>query len=236
MIAQADRLASYAPPLEQLSRTSVVWSTQVLLLLVEKGRLGDTYPKSFCCLDLRARNRTGLPYVAPMVQELGRLCGYYTACDSCKAPDAPCDECAAKRPHVVVSPKLFDAVDKASQHKDKTLGLLVEHPKHLDDTMKPKTETADLQTSDDMAGLLMSLRKCYSAIDGPDKGRREKAERDHAKQFHERRILFCGKPQVGKTSSFFALIEVCHISRSHAQPLPCARCPPLLSDPPRYLS
>ena len=103
----------------------------MLLLLVEKGRLGDTYPKSFRSLDLRARNRTSTPFVAPMVQELGRLCGYYDACADCVDAQKPhackCDH--RQRPWALLSPKLLDAVQgpEVKKHPDKTLGLLLDN-------------------------------------------------------------------------------------------------------------
>jgi hypothetical protein len=50
----------------------------LLLLLVAKGRLGDTFPSTFHCLDMRARNRSEEPnsMMSTLVQELGRLCRY----------------------------------------------------------------------------------------------------------------------------------------------------------------
>ena len=58
----------------------------VLLILVDKGRLGDTFPKSLRVLDQRARHVRSdrddiASYVSSIVQELGRLCGYYNADD-----------------------------------------------------------------------------------------------------------------------------------------------------------
>eukprot|EP00966_Prymnesium_polylepis_P329199 7384943-Prymnesium_polylepis.1 len=48
----------------------------LLLILVAKGRLGDTFPHTFHCLDMRARYRTDQPssMMSTLVQELGRLC------------------------------------------------------------------------------------------------------------------------------------------------------------------
>lgn len=50
----------------------------LLLLLVCKGRLGDTFPSTFHCLDMRARNRSdeSKTMMSTIVQELGRLCRY----------------------------------------------------------------------------------------------------------------------------------------------------------------
>ena len=48
-------------------------SLPCLLVLCEKGRMGDTFPFSFACLDLRVRSADSL---STMIQELGRLCRY----------------------------------------------------------------------------------------------------------------------------------------------------------------
>ena len=44
-----------------------------ILILVEKGRMGDTFPHSFNCLDLRIRTSEN---TSTFVQEIGRLCRY----------------------------------------------------------------------------------------------------------------------------------------------------------------
>ena len=48
-------------------------SLPCLLVLCEKGRMGDTFPFSFACLDFRVRSAETL---STMIQELGRLCRY----------------------------------------------------------------------------------------------------------------------------------------------------------------
>eukprot|EP00966_Prymnesium_polylepis_P058637 1358030-Prymnesium_polylepis.1 len=48
-------------------------SLPCLLLLCDKGRMGDTFPPSFDCLDLRIRTSDNLQ---TLIQELGRLCRY----------------------------------------------------------------------------------------------------------------------------------------------------------------
>ena len=44
-----------------------------ILILVNKGRMGDTFPQTFNCLDLRARTSENY---STFVQEMGRLCRY----------------------------------------------------------------------------------------------------------------------------------------------------------------
>lgn len=48
-------------------------SLPCLLVLCEKGRMGDTFPFSFACLDLRVRSSK---FLSTAIQELGRLCRY----------------------------------------------------------------------------------------------------------------------------------------------------------------
>ncbi len=47
----------------------------ILLVIVMKGRLGDTFPSSFSTLDMRAtKHRMSGVALSTLVQELGRLC------------------------------------------------------------------------------------------------------------------------------------------------------------------
>ena len=47
-----------------------------LLILCDKGRMGDTFPHTFACLDLRIRTSDN---ASTFIQELGRLCRYPSA-------------------------------------------------------------------------------------------------------------------------------------------------------------
>ena len=69
-------------------------SLPCILLLCERGRMGDTFPPSFDCLDLRIRVSDNL---STFVQEVGRLCRYAlldthdeAACDSNHPAPALC--------------------------------------------------------------------------------------------------------------------------------------------------
>eukprot|EP00966_Prymnesium_polylepis_P277768 6417268-Prymnesium_polylepis.2 len=54
-------------------------SLPCVLLLMDKGRMRDTFPHSFDCLDLRICTSDN---VSTLIQELGRLCRYPVACSS----------------------------------------------------------------------------------------------------------------------------------------------------------
>ena len=60
-----------------------------LLIMVDKGRMGDTFPESFNTMDLRAssENKKG-PNLTTLAQELGRLCRYGDKQDKKKMPYA----------------------------------------------------------------------------------------------------------------------------------------------------
>ena len=58
-----------------------------LLILCQKGRMGDTFPQTFSCLDLRIRTSDN---ASTFVQELGRLCRYPSA--PSPASDSPGSE------------------------------------------------------------------------------------------------------------------------------------------------
>ena len=54
-----------------------------ILILVDKGRMGDTFPHSFSCLDIRLSFDSskefgkGSPiFLSSLIQELGRMCRY----------------------------------------------------------------------------------------------------------------------------------------------------------------
>ena len=49
-----------------------------IVLLDEKGRMGDTFPHSFACMDLRLRYQNDSGTLRSVTQELGRMCRYVT--------------------------------------------------------------------------------------------------------------------------------------------------------------
>lgn len=64
-----------------------------ILILVDKGRMGDTFPRSFNCMDLRLRQmgtkkKTKASPLTTTYQELGRLCRYTDETDNHKLPYA----------------------------------------------------------------------------------------------------------------------------------------------------
>ena len=69
ILSEKDRKAQGRKPLTY----GELESLPCLLVLCEKGRMGDTFPFSFACLDLRVRSSE---FLSTAIQELGRLCRY----------------------------------------------------------------------------------------------------------------------------------------------------------------
>jgi hypothetical protein len=74
-----------------------------ILLLCEKGRMGDTFPHSFNCMDIRTRANNSPPAASSFKQEIGRMCRYAN------------DETTL--PYALVGKKLYDALAKCSQEE-----------------------------------------------------------------------------------------------------------------------
>ena len=186
----------------------------LLLILVAKGRLGDTFPRTFHCLDMRARYRTDPPsaMMSTLVQELGRLCRY-----SKEGED---------RPYALISKMLYDdAMPKSDYSGSYLTYLLREHGNKLDSHMtlehseQWRQRAQQCQSIDELAQL---MRECCKARDGQDTAVPDEdgasggskvicydaGNRNNPKPYHERRLLLFAEPQIGKTGSFLGLIEV----------------------------
>ena len=197
----------------------------LLLILVEKGRLGDTFPDTFHCLDMRARNRSkkASMMMSTLIQELGRLCRY------CKDSD--------ERPYALVSPQLWNDLCAATSVQegvgpDRLVSLLRSHKERIDSHMRLLDDKSG-QTWEDSKGacgtvreLLQLMRKCHKArekrdeevpdedkvangskIISYDAGRRNQTL-SNDERYHKRRLLLLAEPQLGKTGAVLALIEV----------------------------
>ena len=158
-----------------------------LLVLVQRGRMGDTFPTSFNCLDMRlSYNTSGSPiHLSTLVQELGRLCRY-----------APRTTKVSDLPYALVSKRLFDKLVDALQN-NLTLAK------------------GFLTTPDQRVTLAKDLSKCvYPPVrwapavatpvhyDGEIRRLRPDTER------HDRRLVLQAEPQIGKTGTFLALIRM----------------------------
>jgi hypothetical protein len=192
----------------------------LLLVLVAKARLGDTFPSTFHCLDMRARHRSELPSVmmSTLIQELGRLCRY------CKDGD--------EKPYALVSKQLLKDLGKAcaeEAQEDRLVSLLRSHSSRLDSHMMLEHSElweAEKAKCTTMRELVSLMRRCCKAR---ERGDAAVADEDNASgaskviaydagrrntklsledRYHERRLLLLAEPQLGKTGAALGLIEV----------------------------
>ena len=71
-----DEDAPDVSPVKQNMQYVDLYGVPCILLLCEKGRMGDTFPQTFSCLDLRIRTSEN---TSTLVQEMGRAARYPAA-------------------------------------------------------------------------------------------------------------------------------------------------------------
>ena len=158
-----------------------------LLILVDKGRMGDTFPQSFDCLDLRLSYDSKPLYLSTIIQELGRICRYAKiSVDDSRAPNLP---------YVLIGPELYRALRESIKRSPSIMSLISRNRKanKVDRYMTEQTR-ADVKTS-------FPLRwPDYEA---------SKDSYDHENQRkHRNRILLQAEPQIGKTGTYLCLIKL----------------------------
>ena len=158
-----------------------------LLILVDKGRMGDTFPQSFDCLDLRLSYDSKPLYLSTIIQELGRICRY---------AKIPVDDSRAQNiPYVLIGPELYRALKESIKRSPSIMSLISRNRKanKVDRYMTEQTR-ADVHTS-------FPLRwPDYEA---------SKDSYDHEnQQTHRNRILLQAEPQIGKTGTYLCLIKL----------------------------
>ncbi|KAL9979248.1 hypothetical protein ACROYT_G016881 [Oculina patagonica] len=154
-----------------------------VLILVEKGRMGDTFPQSFDCLDLRLSYDSSWEfkegsslYLSTVIQELGRMCRYS------KSP-------ANESPFVLVGRALFKTLQKSLETSPSMSAISCNK---ADRYMAKSGRKKDATCS--------SLRWLdYEA---------HKDSYDYQNvQTHPNRILLQAEPQIGKTGTYLCLIR-----------------------------
>ena len=159
-----------------------------ILILVDKGRMGDTFPHSFDCLDLRLNCdssrefKEGSPmYLSTVIQELGRMCRYAKVSDG--------ESRAQNAPYVLVGRKLYEKL-KESLKKSPAMSAI--------SCTRPDRYMISGRNGGTASSLLRWLD--YKA---------HKDSYDHEnKQTHCNRILLQAEPQIGKTGTYLCLIKL----------------------------
>ena len=159
-----------------------------VLILVEKGRMGDTFPHSFDCLDLRLSydsNREfneGSPvFLSTVIQELGRMCRYAKASIR--------ESRNQYTPYVLVGRELFKRLGKSLKLSPAMSAISCSRADRYMSTSKSKWE----RKSSSLRWLDYEAHK-----DSYDYGN---------KKTHCNRILLQAEPQIGKTGTYLCLIK-----------------------------
>ena len=158
-----------------------------LLILVEKGRMGDTFPRSFDCLDLRLSYDSKPLYLSTIIQELGRLCRY--------AKISVDDSCAQNLPYVLIGPELYRALEESVKRSPSIMSIISRNRK--------ANKVDRYMTEQIRANVNIS-----SPLRWPDY-EASKESYDHENQrTHCNRILLQAEPQIGKTGTYLCLIKL----------------------------
>ncbi|CAH3170643.1 unnamed protein product, partial [Porites lobata] len=158
-----------------------------VLILVDKGRKGDTFPQSFDCLDLRLNYdssrefKEGSPlFLSTVIQELGRMCRYAKASIR--------ESRDQYNPYALVGRELYKRLGETLKRSPAMSLIYCARADRYMSTSKSKFETSS------------SLRWLdYEA---------HKDRYDYGnKQTHCNRILLQAEPQIGKTGTYLCLIK-----------------------------
>ena len=156
-----------------------------VLILVDKGRMGDTFPESFDCLDLRLSYDEGSPIIlSTVIQELGRMCRY--------AKLSADGSFVQNVPYALVGAQLFKRLKMS-----------------LD--MSPAVNAISCTRADSYMKNSKSKRKDFTSLRWldyeADKESYDYQNKDKENNKHCNRILLQAEPQIGKTGTYLCLIK-----------------------------
>ena len=178
-----------------------------ILILVEKGRMGDTFPHSFNTMDLRLQQfspsdaegkQSKKPYLSTMEQELGRMCRYAEKSQ------------LEKLPYALIGKPLFKELESNLEHSatyyngfvsDNRIDVYVKCAKRKDGKKDETPQKAPLQAGDDDGEEEVSILEFL-----PGKNSFDHQIGDRSKQLN--RFLLHAPPQVGKTGAFLKSISM----------------------------
>ena len=156
-----------------------------VLILVDKGRMGDTFPESFDCLDLRLSYDEGSPIIlSTVIQELGRMCRY--------AKLSADGSFIQNVPYALVGKQLFKRLKMSLVLSPAVNAISCTRP----DSYMKKSKSKDKNST--------SLRwEDYEA----EKVSYDYQNKDKKNNKHRNRILLQAEPQIGKTGTYLCLIK-----------------------------
>ena len=150
-----------------------------VLILVDKGRMGDTFPQSFDCLDLRLNYDSRPLYLSTVIQELGRMCRY---------AKVSVDESHAQNlPYALVGRELFNDLKESP-----SVSSISRKSNKVDRYMTPSG--GKVNTS--------------SSLRWPDYQAHKDSYDHENRQRHCNRLLLQAEPQIGKTGTYLCLIKL----------------------------
>ena len=156
-----------------------------VLILVDKGRMGDTFPQSFDCLDLRLSYDKGSPIIlSTVIQELGRMCRY--------AKLSADGSFVQNVPYALVGAQLFQRL-KMSLASSPAVNAIscTRADSYMKNSKNKRKNSTSLRWLD------------YEA----DKESYDYQNKDKENNKHFNRILLQAEPQIGKTGTYLCLIK-----------------------------
>ena len=170
-----------------------------ILILVEKGNIGDTFPASLRYYDLRMRYPEKISNLGSCEQSLGRACSYKKA--------------DYDLPSILLSKPAYETLSN-----EKNFVSLWEDP---DTKMKrPRNKTkeairhydAEIKKIRDANAPEYMLSKFYRTWFKPAKEHSDSHESDHHGNWkdNDHRFLLVGRPQIGKTGAFLYTLKTLH--------------------------
>ena len=161
-----------------------------IVILVEKGRLGDTFPPSLNVMDLRSRHQKRPPFMSSLIQELGRICRYQDKSD------------VNNLPYALVGPEVIK-IFREGHNKSAVFYAAYEnkgskidaHTRQSKRTKKSSSAAVDSVNDDNLSTVEHGL---------PKKGNYDAGN----EQKHFNRLLFQAEPQIGKTGVFLKTISL----------------------------
>ena len=195
---RVDSFADLVPARAENENSDV--AKPILLVLVDKGRLGDTFPSTFECMDMRARPNIKL--LDSAVQELGRLCRYSSG--------------STTPPYALVAPILGDHLAAAGGSLEQLIANKC-NQNDVDEHISRIGGAQPIEASESQS-LVAHLRRNFHAysstkakagdarmgsydIDRSQSQPSTSFSEAQKPRWHKRRFVLFGEPQIGKTAA-----------------------------------
>ena len=177
----------------QISQYKDLEDLACVLILFDKGRLGDTFPHSCNCMDLRLSfdrskefEKDSPLYISSLIQELGQMSRYTTV--------SPSDH--ASTPYVLVGRQLFRKLSESLNRSPAITAIKINPDRYMTSKNAEKLSSVNQQTRH------KNVRRWLHYV---------ASDRNYDYQnsdVHTNRILLQAEPQIGKTGSYLYLIKL----------------------------